>query len=117
MTNILILESSITIYNILKKQLTEDNEKYTIFYSKEFEQAINIIQLKKIELIILNKGTNGLNFIKAINKSKYYSEIPIILTTTDMEDPDISNVKISGLLKKPFVKENSMEMVEKALEN
>ena len=108
MKNILLLENSKTIYIILSKYLNDIYpNKFSIELVKTHKEFIEKLHSRttSIDIIFSNRGVNNINLIKALNQSKHFNNIPIVLLTTDIEEEIEENTQINEILGKPFTKE------------
>ena len=109
MKNILIVEDSQEIINLIKIYL--EQEEYSIYEACDGESAINIFEKEEIHLVVLDIMLPKLNGYEVIKRLRKRSNVPVIILSAKNQDAD----KILGLnlgaddyLAKPF---NPLELV------
>lgn len=109
MKNILIVEDSQEIIDLIKIYLEQD--EYFIYEACDGEAAINIFEKEEIHLVILDIMLPKLNGYEVIKRIRKKSNVPVIILSAKNQDAD----KILGLnlgaddyLAKPF---NPLELV------
>lgn len=86
---ILLVDDDVTIVNLLSDILS--NTGFNILKAFDGPEALKHIQKSNPDLIILDwnmPGMNGLETLKAINKESATKEIPVIMLTGVMTDPE-----------------------------
>lgn len=103
MVNILIVDDEKEIVDLIDLYLR--NKGYFIFKAYEGNEAMNILNSKKINLVILDLMMPGIDGYKLIKKIRGISNIPIIIISAKCENHD----KVIGLdigaddyITKPF---------------
>ena len=110
MKNILIVEDDITIHNLIREIL--ENEQYKVLNAYSGTEALMIIEKEKIDLMLLDLMLPGLNGEEIIKKIK---DIPIIVISAKISVEDKVNVLLEGAndyITKPFVKEELLARIK-----
>lgn len=110
MKSILIVEDDITIHNLIKEFL--ENEQYKVLNAYSGTEALMLIEKEKIDLILLDLMLPGLNGEQIIKRIK---EIPIIVISAKISVEDKVNVLLDGAndyITKPFVKEELLARIK-----
>lgn len=110
MKNILIVEDDITIHNLIKEIL--ENEQYKVLNAYSGTEALMIIEKEKLDLILLDLMLPGLNGEEII---KIIKDIPIIVISAKISVEDKVNVLLDGAndyITKPFVKEELLARIK-----
>lgn len=100
MKSILIVEDDITIHNLIREVL--GNEQYKVLNAYSGTEALMIIEKEKIDLILLDLMLPGLNGEEIIKKVK---GIPIIVISAKISTQDKVNNLLNGAedyITKPF---------------
>lgn len=110
MKSILVVEDDMTIHNLIKEIL--ENEQYKVFNAYSGTEALMIIEKEKIDLILLDLMLPGLNGEEIVKKIK---DIPIIVISAKISVEDKVNVLLDGAndyITKPFVKEELLARIK-----
>lgn len=110
MKNILIVEDDITIHNLIKEIL--ENEQYKVLNAYSGTEALMIIEKEKLDLILLDLMLPGLNGEKII---KIIKDIPVIVISAKISVEDKVNVLLDGAndyITKPFAKEELLARIK-----
>lgn len=110
MKNILIVEDDITIHNLIKEIL--ENEQYKVLNAYSGTEALMIIEKEKLDLILLDLMLPGLNGEEII---KIIKDIPIIVISAKISVEDKVNVLLDGAndyITKPFAKEELLARIK-----
>jgi DNA-binding response OmpR family regulator len=103
MYNLLLVEDDYSISNALDYYLK--NEGFNVFLSRNIKEAKNIINLNKVDLIVLDimlPDGSGFDLCKEIRND---NDIPIIFLTAIDEEPDIIkgfDLGADDYITKPF---------------
>lgn len=100
MKNILVVEDSLDIHNLIKEVLEEQHYKVLNAYSGT--EALMLLEKEKVDLILLDLMLPGLNGEEIIKKVK---DIPIIVISAKISPEDKINVLLNGAndyITKPF---------------
>ena len=103
MHNILICDDERDIVNALKLYLTDPD--YRFFETYDGEEAVEIVNREKIDLILMDIMMPKMDGIKAMSIIRENHNIPIIMLTAKSEDTDIVlglNVGADDYVTKPF---------------
>ena len=109
MPNILICDDEKDIVNALKIYLS--NENYNLFEAYDGLQAIDIVNNNDIDLILLDIMMPKMDGIKATNKLREITNVPIIFLSAKSEDSDKIlglNIGADDYITKPF---NPVEVI------
>lgn len=110
MKNILIVEDDITIHNLIREVL--ENEQYKVLNAYSGTEALMVIEREKIDLILLDLMLPGLNGEELIKKIK---DIPIIVISAKISVEDKVNMLLDGAndyITKPFAKEELLARIK-----
>ncbi len=110
MKKILIVEDDITIHNLIKEVL--ENEQYKVLDAYSGTEALMIIEKENIDLILLDLMLPGLNGEEIIKKEK---DIPIIVISAKISPEDKINVLLNGAndyITKPFNTEELLARIK-----
>ena len=121
---ILLVEDSITIQEIVKTHLEETG--YKVHTTKSMEGALEILNSKSIDLVlsdvmIESKGAQtGYHILKHIKNTSNLKNIPVIIMT-DRRGSETAQVTAKrlgayGFLKKPFKMTELSRILKKALQ-
>ena len=109
MKNILIVEDSQEIIDLIKRYL--EQEEYFIYAARDGRIAVNLFEQEEIHLVILDIMLPELNGYEVIKRIRKISNVPVIILSAKNQDAD----KILGLnlgaddyVAKPF---NPLELV------
>ncbi len=114
---ILCVDDELTQLELLKKMLQKEN--YNCLSAVSGEDALQVIQTKKVDLCCLDvkmPGMNGVELCREINNR--FPNIPVLVITGDGNNELVSqflNLDIVGFLKKPLVKEELLVKIESGL--
>ena len=109
MPNILICDDEKDIVDALKIYLS--NENYNLFEAYDGLQAIDIVNNNDIDLILLDIMMPKMDGIKATNKLREITNVPIIFLSAKSEDSDKIlglNIGADDYITKPF---NPVEVI------
>ncbi len=116
---VLIVDDDPTVYKIIKRYLNDNVELEKV---ENAEDAIQNVMEKKYDIIFMDinfkKGMDGKQATQIIKTKKGYENIPIIAMTAYAMINDKEEFLSAGCdyyLSKPFLKEELIEIVEKAL--
>ncbi len=84
--NILIAEDEDDIRNLISIHMKKEN--YTVFEAKDGQDALDILETQKIDLVLLDIMMPRVNGITLIEKIRDISTIPIICITAMSSDAD-----------------------------
>lgn len=110
MKNILIVEDDITIHNLIREVL--ENEQYKVLNAYSGTEALMVIEREKIDLILLDLMLPGLNGEELIKRIK---DIPIIVISAKISVEDKVNMLLDGAndyITKPFAKEELLARIK-----
>jgi len=118
--SILVVDDHKEITVLLQSLLSD---KYTVFTAYSSEEALKLLDAKKIDLVIsdvLMPGMDGLSLCKVLKENIETTHIPVILLTAKAEIED----KIQGLqmgadsyIPKPFYPEHLFIRIEELIKN
>ncbi len=93
MQTILIADDNILDNTVIRDYLF--NERYTIISANNGLEALELIEGRRIDLIILDMVMpvmDGFDFLKQFSMTQYYKEIPIIVISSSDDDESITRV-------------------------
>jgi PAS domain S-box-containing protein len=117
--NLLIVDNEKEILSFLKIVL--ETEKFNIFLAEDEIEAMEILESKKIDLILLDIALNGISGLEVCRKIKSIDKlknIPIIFITARIEEninKDAFEVGAVDLIKKPFKISDLLKRIYKYL--
>lgn len=115
MANILVCDDDKEIVDAIEIYLSQDG--YKIYKAYDGEQAIQILDKEEIHLLIMDIMMPKLDGIRATQKIREYSSIPIIILSAKSEDTDKIlglNIGADDYICKPF---NPLELVARVKSN
>jgi DNA-binding response OmpR family regulator len=101
--NILIVEDEATIREVEAAYLKQAG--YMIFEAEDGEKALEIVQEKQIDLVVLDVNISKINGFDVCRKIREKSNMPIIMVTARIEEIDEMlglNIGADDYVKKPF---------------
>jgi len=107
--NILVCDDDKEILNAIKIYL--ENEGYTIFKATNGLEALEVIEEKEIQLIIMDIMMPKMDGIRATMKIRESNNIPVIMLSAKSEDTDKIiglNIGADDYITKPF---NPLELI------
>ena len=118
--NILIVDDSMLVLRNVKRLL---KEKYEVSIAESGNQAIQIMQKRKIDLVLLDyemPGWDGRKTLEAMRKDPDLADIPVVFLTGISEREHILSVlqlNPAGYLLKPTNQEKLIETIESVLQD
>lgn len=118
--NILIVEDSITVRNIISQSLT-NHGFYLIDEAESGYEALKFLKLKKYQLIITDyemPEMNGYELCYKIKSNNNYNDIPIIILSKNNQEVNIFKFEALGIytfITKPFDSYRLLAEIEKLL--
>ncbi len=112
---ILVVDNS--IYNQNQIQNIFDNKSYNIELVSSMEQALDTVEEKYIELIIMDidvNGENGIEFLKENSKITSIFKIPVLVMSENITPTIVRDALQNGakdILTKPYIKEELISKV------
>lgn len=110
MKKILLVEDDISIHNLIKELLIQEN--YEVIDAYSGTEAIFILEKQSVDLILLDLMLPGLNGEEIINKIK---TIPIIVLSAKINNEDKINCLLNGAndyITKPFNTEELLARIK-----
>lgn len=117
--HILVVDDSMLVLRNVKRLL---KEKYQVSTAESGDQAITVMQKRKVDLVLLDyemPGWDGKKTLEAMRKDPNLSDIPVIFLTGISERQHIISVlqlNPAGYLLKPTNQENLIETIEAVLQ-
>ena len=105
MPKILIIDDDSMVRELLKMTLAS---KYTIVESPDAENALDLIETEKPDLILLDwvlPGLSGVHIVRLLRRSEKWNKIPVIIMSARGEEQTrgvAEEFHLSGHLAKPF---------------
>jgi two-component system chemotaxis response regulator CheY len=118
MKNIMVVDDSNSVRNILKAALITE---YEIAEAVNGMDALNRLQVQDIDLFLLDVNMpemDGLTLLKEIRKIGKYKQTPVIMLTTETKDELRSEGKIAGAngwITKPCEPDKLLKALRKIL--
>lgn len=108
---ILVVEDDTSLREVIVQTL--EDEDYCLLSAKDGAEAINMLQLVKYCVILLDFNLPGIGARGVVNWMRETgSHVPVILMTGDAHAKEIaSQLGVAGCLEKPFDMEQLLEMV------
>ncbi len=94
---------------------------YKVHKAKSGIGAISFLKKQKVDLILLDiemPMMNGMKALEKIRKDKELANIPVIFLTASADTDtiiDACRLEVTDYIRKPFIPEDLLERVEKAL--
>ncbi len=120
MKNVLVVEDSRAIRSMMRVSLEEAGGFFVEEAGNGFE-ALKALPTRRFDLIITDinmPDINGLELISFVRSNPAYSDIPLIIVSTEKSDEDKKRglaLGASSYVIKPFSKEDLMTEVNKVL--
>lgn len=118
--NILVVDDSMLVLRNVKRLL---KEKYVVFIAESGNQAIQIMQKRKIDLVLLDyemPGWDGKKTLEAMRNDPDFADIPVVFLTSISEREHIISVlrlNPDGYLLKPTNQEKLLKTIESVLQD
>jgi DNA-binding response OmpR family regulator len=106
-SNILIIDDSSFVRNLLKDVLSEKG--YNVYTASSAFEGLDLLQQYNFNLILLDlimPGLDGISFLEKLKESSIYSKIPVIVISGETSRSKYSRVLKNGasdFIKKPFI--------------
>jgi len=119
MTRILAVDDSLTIRSMVKTIL--ENEGFEVVSANDGVEAMEIAREQTFDLVLSDinmPNMNGISLVSKLRRLEGFTEIPIIMLTTedsDFKKKKAKNFGASGWLQKPFTEERLVGAVQKLL--
>lgn len=119
MKTILIADDSESIRELV--ELTLQTAGYNVLKSEDGAQAVGHLNGAKIDLVITDlnmPNLDGIGVIKAVRAHADYSNVPVLLLTTESQAAKKEEAKAAGAtgwIVKPFVQEKLLGVVQKVI--
>lgn len=116
--NILIVDDSHLFRKIIINNIGTVFEKFKFVEAKDGLDALEKLSENQIDLIILDINMprmTGIEFLKERRKNAEYSQIPIIVLTTEKEKETMGKAYLEGAavyLNKPFKPEELIKVIK-----
>lgn len=117
--NILIVDDSASLRQVVNIALTA--EGYDVIEAEDGEQALQLLDGRKIHLVICDVNMpvmDGITFVKKVKKMAKYKFLPIIMLTTESRESRKQEGQQAGAkawVVKPFKPEQMLEAVSKLI--
>ena len=117
MANILAIDDNDVIREVLKFTL-QNHHDVTLAYNGQ--EGISLARASQFDLIITDMKMpemNGIEFIKEIRKNKSYASTPILVLTSNLDEPKdkAKATGATGWILKPFDPKKLLEVIDEAL--
>ena len=106
---VLLVDDSKSTQEILKSMLEKISLK--VITANNATEALEILQIENISLVLSDyhmDNMNGLEFVKSVKKVSSFSNIPILIITSERDDDiriKLFKYGVSDLLQKPVIEE------------
>lgn len=120
MKNVLIVEDSTMTRSLVRAVVTEVEDVETFEAQSGFE-ALKMLPARKYDLIITDinmPDINGLELVSFVKKDERYSNIPMLIISTERSEVDKKRgieMGADAYLSKPFRAEDLSEMIQRLL--
>ena len=100
---------------------TLKNKGYNVLKATSGEQALNFFDGRKIDLVITDynmPGMNGMELVEHIKAMSEYSNVPILLLTTEIDETKKKKAIDAGIkawIQKPFKLDKFVKVVERSI--
>lgn len=115
---VLVIDDSLTMRRIIGNIL-KSTKKYEVTEASNGFEALNLLSGIKLILTDWNMpGMDGLSFVKEVRSRKEYSEVPIIMVTTEGTKETVLEAMKEGVndyIVKPFTKTVLVEKIENVI--
>jgi len=118
--NVLIVEDSTMTRSLVRAVVTEVEDVETFEAQSGFE-ALKMLPARKYDLIITDinmPDINGLELVSFVKKDERYSNIPMLIISTERSEVDKKRgieMGADAYLSKPFRAEDLSEMIQRLL--
>ncbi len=107
--------------NCLILQIILETEGYKVEFVTSGIEAINKIKSHKPDLLLLDVAMpimNGVEVARLLRKDKHLQTLPILLITAykNMIAPELTNIKVNGVLQKPVNTDDLVEIIQEVLQ-
>ncbi|OUL28311.1 response regulator [Nostoc sp. 106C] len=107
--------------NCILLQVILETEGYKVEFVTSGVEAINKIKFHKPDLLLLDvmlPEMNGFEVVRLIRQVKHLQTLPILLITAykEMIVPELTNIKVNGVLHKPVNSDDLVEIVHEILQ-
>lgn len=121
--NILVVDDSRIMRNIVKNSLLKDNTKdFEFLEASNGVDAFNLLEREQIDLLLLDWNMphlNGLELIKELRALPKYKKLPIIMITSEAAKYNVIEAVKAGVndyLIKPVKDDRLLEKINQVLE-
>lgn len=117
--NILIVDDSESIRELVG--LTLEMAGYAVSKGCDGVDALSLLDGRELDLIITDlnmPNMDGIQYLKEVRKKAGYSNIPVLVLTTESQQSKKEEAKTAGAtgwIVKPFVPEKLLEIVKKVI--
>jgi len=97
---ILIVEDESLLGNLLKQRL--EHEGFTVIWSKDGEEAVNVLRSKKPDLILLDlilPKISGFELLETMQADPQLERAPVIITSNLGQDSDVARGQSLGAIE------------------
>lgn len=112
---LLVIDDNQDILELLKDYL---KMSYKVFVASSVDEALDVLELEKINLIIcdvLMPKIDGIKFIAALQESRKYRALPVIIISAYANKKEISD-RLGGIKKIPLItKPIDFDLLEKTI--
>ncbi len=116
---ILIADDSESIRELVK--MTLEGAGYQVLAGKDGQEAADMLQGQKVQLVITDlhmPRLDGISLIREIRSRAGYEHVPVLLLTTESQaakKQDAREAGATGWIVKPFVPEKLLAVVKKVM--
>jgi two-component system chemotaxis response regulator CheY len=121
MKNIMVIDDSRIMRNIVKNTLALLKIPFNYLEAGDGEQAMKLMETSKADLILLDwnmPNLNGFDFLKKIKAIDQYKNIPVIMVTSEAARLNVVEAVKAGVtayITKPINEKIFMEKISKIL--
>lgn len=119
MARILIVDDVTPIREIVTAMLSKCGHR--VFEAKNAEEALAIVQTKKVHVVLTDinmPGMNGIDLIKRIRRNDGLLGMPIVVLAKNAQDDNVELAKAAGALDwiaKPFTEDGLINKLNQVL--
>lgn len=107
--------------NVRMAEFILKQQQYQVLKANSGMECLEVLKNQQVDLVLLDiemPGMNGMQTLERIREEEKLLEIPVMFLTASTELEDMENAQrlgAAGYVKKPFLPQELLDRVEKAL--